>query len=175
MVSTNIKAIDQTNPTIYAYTTPNDAAKNGWVKIGYTDRDAEKRIKEQTHTSDTKYELLWSHDARCDGGEYFTDDDFHWYLTQCGIERGKFQSSGRFSEWFNFGTGKEKLSEELFKKFVFKDYSPIQSPAKGTHYRLRDEQADAVEQTLAYMKSGKKTCGFSVERKAAFWQDPSEL
>jgi len=99
MGSTTIKTIDQASPTIYAYITPNDASKKGWVKIGYTDRDAETRIKEQTHTSDTKYELLWSHDARYDGGEYFTDDDFHWYLTQCGIGRGKFQHSGRPSEW----------------------------------------------------------------------------
>ena len=46
MVSPRIKTIDQTSPTIYAYTTPNDASKKGWVKIGYTDRDAETRIKE---------------------------------------------------------------------------------------------------------------------------------
>ena len=168
MVSTIIKAIDQTNPTIYAYTTPNDASKNGWVKIGYTDRDAEKRIKEQTHTSDTKYELLWSHDSRYDGGEYFTDDDFHWYLVQCGIERGKFESSGRPSEWFNFGEGKQKQAEELFKKFVFRDYSKIQSPAKGTQYQLREEQADAVEHTIAYMKSGKKPSDFLWNAKPRF-------
>ncbi|MDR3565536.1 MAG: DEAD/DEAH box helicase family protein [Negativicutes bacterium] len=168
MVSTKIRTIDQTNPTIYAYTTPNDASKKGWVKIGYTDRDAETRIKEQTHTSDTKYELLWSHDARYDGGEYFTDDDFHWYLKQCGIERGKFQHSGRSSEWFNFGEGKEKQAEELFKKFVFRDYSQIQSPAQGTQYQLREEQADAVERTLAYMKSGKEPADFLWNAKPRF-------
>ena len=168
MVSTLIKTIDQTSPTIYAYTTPNDLSKKGWVKIGYTDRDAETRIREQTHTSDTKYELLWDHDARYDGGEYFTDNDFHWYLVQCDIERGKFQHSGRQSEWFNFGEGKEKQSEELFKKFVFKDYSQIQSPAQGTQYQLREEQADAVERTLAYMKSGKEPAEFLWNAKPRF-------
>ena len=168
MVSTQIRTIDQTNPTIYAYTTPNDVSKKGWVKIGRTDRDAETRIKEQTHTSDTKYELLWSHDARYDGGEYFTDTDFHWYLMQCGIERGKFQHSGRPSEWFYFGEGKEKQAEELFKKFVFKDYSQIQSPVQGTQYQLREEQADAVERTLAYMKSGKEPADFLWNAKPRF-------
>ena len=168
MVSTKIRTINQTNPTIYAYTTPNDATKNGWVKIGYTDRKAEARIKEQTHTSDTKYELLWSHDARYDGGEYFTDGDFHWYLAQCGIERGKFQHSARSSEWFKFGEGKEKQAEELFKKFVFKDYSQIQSSAQGTQYQLREEQADAVERTLAYMKSRKKPANFLWNAKPRF-------
>ena len=168
MASTTIKTINQASPTIYAYITPNDTSKKGWVKIGYTDRDADTRIKEQTHTSDTKYELLWSHDARYDGGEYFTDDDFHWYLTQCGIERGKFQHSGRRSEWFYFGEGKEKQAEELFKKFVYKDYSQIQSPTQGTQYQLREEQADAVERTLAYMKSGKEPANFLWNAKPRF-------
>ena len=168
MVSTRIKPIEQTNPTIYAYTTPNDESKKGWVKIGYTDRDAETRIKEQTHTSGTEYELLWSHDARYDGGQYFTDNDFHWYLMQFGIERGKFQDSGRQSEWFNFGEGKEKQSEEFFRKFVFRDYSQIQSPAEGTQYQLREEQADAVERTLAYLKSEKKPPVFLWNAKPRF-------
>lgn len=168
MVNTRIKTIDQTNPTIYAYTTPNDASKKGWVKIGYTDRDAETRIKEQTHTSDTKYELLWSHDARHSDGEYFNDKDFHWYLVQCDIKQGKFLDSGRLSEWFYFGSGNEKQAEELFKKFVFKDYSQIQSPAQGTQYQLRKEQAEAVERTLAYMKSGKEPADFLWNAKPRF-------
>ena len=168
MASTTIQAINQASPTLYAYTTPNDTTKKGWVKIGYTDRDAKTRIKEQTHTSDTKYELLWTHDARYDGGEYFTDDDFHWYLAQCGIERGKFPSSGRPSEWFYFGEGKEKQADVLFKKFVFKDYSQIQTPARGTQYQLREEQADAVERTLTYLKSKKESADFLWNAKPRF-------
>ncbi len=168
MVSTKIRTIDQTSPTIYAYTTPNNLSKKGWVKIGYTDRDAQTRIKEQTHTADIQYELLWAHDARYDGGEYFTDNDFHWYLMQCGIERGNFQYSGRLSEWFYFGEGKEKQAEELFKKFVFKDYSQIQSPAQGIQYQLREEQADAVERTLAYLKSEKEPTEFLWNAKPRF-------
>lgn len=168
MASTTIKTIKQASPTIYAYTTPNDVSKKGWVKIGRTSRDAETRIKEQTQTAGTKYELLWSHDARFDGGEYFLDTDFHWYLTQFGIEQGKFQQSGRLSEWFYFGEGKEQQAEELFKKFVFKDYSLIQSPAQGTQYQLREEQADAVVRTLAYMKSGKEPADFLWNAKPRF-------
>lgn len=163
-----IKTINQANPTIYAYITPNDVSKKGWVKIGYTDRDAETRIKEQTHTSDTKFEMLWAHDARYDGGEYFGDNDFHWYLVQCGIEQGKHKTSGKPSEWFHFGEGKEKKAEELFKKFVFKDYSKIQSPAGGEQYQLREEQADAVERTLAYFKSDKDSTEFLWNAKPRF-------
>jgi type II restriction enzyme len=168
MAGTTVKAIRQSYPTIYAYITPDDTSKKGWVKIGHTYRDAEIRIKEQTHTSSTRYELLWSHDARFDGGEYFVDDDFHWYLMQCGIKRGKFKQSGRPSEWFYFGEGKEKQAEELFKKFVFKDYSRIQTPAQGTQYLLREEQADAVGLTLSYLKSGKEPAEFLWNAKPRF-------
>ncbi|HCT35521.1 MAG TPA: restriction endonuclease [Firmicutes bacterium] len=168
MASTTIKTIDQARPTIYAYITPNDVSKKGWVKIGYTDRDAETRIKEQTHTSNTKYELLWSHDARYDGGEYFNDDDFHWYLVQSGIERGKFEDTGKPSEWFYFGEGNEKQAEELFRKFIFKDYGQIQAPTGGTQYQLREEQADAVKRTLAYLKSGKEPADFLWNAKPRF-------
>ena len=168
MADTRIKAINQASPTIYAYITPDDTSKKGWVKIGYTYRDVETRIKEQTRTSGTRYKLLWSHDARFDGGDYFLDDDFHWYLTQCGIKRGSFRQSGRLSEWFYFGEGKEERAEELFRKFVFKDYSRIQAPAQGTQYQLREEQADAVKRTLAYLKSKKEPAEFLWNAKPRF-------
>jgi hypothetical protein len=35
------------NPTIYAYELPNDSKRKGQIKIGFTDRDAHTRIKEQ--------------------------------------------------------------------------------------------------------------------------------
>lgn len=168
MASTAIKTINQASPTIYAYITPNDVTKKGWVKIGYTVRDADTRIKEHTQTSGTYYELLWAHDSRYDGGEYFTDSDFHWYLVQSGIERGKYEDTGRPSEWFYFGEDYDKKSEELFKKLVFKDYSQIQSPAGGTPYHLREEQADAVKHTLAYLKSGNEPAEFLWNAKPRF-------
>ena len=129
MASTTIKTINQASPSIYAYITPNDMLKKGWVKIGYTERDVESRIKEQTHTSDTKFKLLWSHDARFDGGNYFTDTGFHWFLVQSGITRGKFQDSDRLSEWCYFREENEHQAEELCKRYVSKDYSKIQNPA----------------------------------------------
>ena len=48
----------QAYPMIYAYSTPQIAAHEGWTKIGYTeDQDVETRIKQQTHTSDTEARL----------------------------------------------------------------------------------------------------------------------
>ncbi len=168
MAGTIIKTIDQASPTIYAYTTPNDASKQGWVKIGYTDRDAETRIREQTHTADTKYVLLWAREARYADGEYFTDADFHSFLTQCRIERGKFQTTGRQSEWFYFGSGQEEQAEVLFREFVARDYKRIMNPAMGSQYQLREEQAEAVGRTLAYLRAEKKPAEFLWNAKPRF-------
>lgn len=168
MANTTIRAINQVNPKIYAYTTPNDRSKTGWVKIGQTFRDPIERIDEQTKTSGTKYDLLWVSDARYDGGEYFSDSDFHWYLVQCGIERGTFEDTGRPSEWFYFGKGNEGQAHQLFRNFVFKDYSSIQMPAEGTQYWLREEQTQAVNLTLDYYRSGETPASFSWNAKPRF-------
>ena len=45
---TKIVTVKVTHPQIYAYTHPNEAEDEGWIKIGETIReDAEKRIAEQ--------------------------------------------------------------------------------------------------------------------------------
>lgn len=47
-------------PTIYGYTLPTVADHDGYIKIGYTDReDTESRIKEQLHTAAIKFKVLF--------------------------------------------------------------------------------------------------------------------
>ncbi|WP_438849886.1 DEAD/DEAH box helicase family protein [Enterococcus sp. AZ048] len=129
-------------PTIYAYITPTNTAKEGWIKIGYTDRDADTRIWEQTHTVGIEPKKLWAHEARFNGGGYFSDRDFHEYLRKSGIRRNKG------TEWFYFNSHPENALA-LYREFVFKDYSKIQKDQQLT-YQLRAEQEAAVEKTLSY-------------------------
>lgn len=44
------------NPVIYAYVTPDNPKHDGWIKIGDTIRDADTRIREQTHTAGLAYQ-----------------------------------------------------------------------------------------------------------------------
>ena len=48
----------ETNPTIYAYELVGVASHKGLLKVGYTDRDAQKRIKEQLGTAAIKYNIV---------------------------------------------------------------------------------------------------------------------
>lgn len=132
-------------PTIYAYVTPTNTAKNGWIKIGYTNRDADTRIREQTHTVGIEAKKLWDYEARFSGGGYFSDRDFHAFLSKNGIRRNKG------TEWFFFNGNPEK-AESLYREFVFKDYSKVQKEQQ-LDYQLRAEQEEAVNKTLTYAKN----------------------
>ena len=58
-----IKTSKEIHPKIYAYTTPTVTSNDGWIKIGYTERDVRQRIKEQTHTAHIDADVLWTGDA----------------------------------------------------------------------------------------------------------------
>lgn len=143
-----IETKKEINPTIYAYITPQNITNDGWIKIGYTERDSKTRIKEQTHTAGVLTEELWSHVARFNDGKFFKDTDFHSYLTRNGIERKPR------TEWFFFN-GNPEMSEEMFQNFTFhKDTK--RKKQEGTQYQLRKEQAQAVQKAYDYFISHEK-------------------
>lgn len=148
-MGTEIKTGKVVEPKIYAYTTPQVTTNDGWIKIGYTERDVETRIREQTNTAAIKTEILWDHLAEyVDGPEKglnFKDHDFHGFLKFHDIERRPK------TEWFYFNGTPEK-SEGLFNKFIRHDISGYQ-PGKSQEYTLRREQAEAVNKTLTYFRN----------------------
>ena len=52
-------------PTIYVYNLPQVSTHKGYVKVGYTDRDAVTRINEQMHTSGLAANILYTESAMC--------------------------------------------------------------------------------------------------------------
>ena len=148
-MGTEIKTGKVVEPKIYAYTTPQVTTNDGWIKIGYTERDVETRIREQTHTAAIQTEILWNHLAEyVDGPEKglnFKDYDFHGFLKFHDIERRPK------TEWFYFNGTPEK-SEGLFNKFIHHDVSGYQ-PGKSNEYTLRREQDEAVTKTVDYFTS----------------------
>lgn len=135
-------------PQIYAYTLPTVTDKQGWVKIGYTEKSSvHTRIKEQVRTVDLSYDLLWSEIAKLHNNEYFTDHQLHSYLRRHkNIENKKGEH--RRTEWF-FYNGTPQKSLDDFYDFVSANYSQENN---SSEYELRQEQLDAVNKTLAYFK-----------------------
>lgn len=147
MAKIKIKTTEKVAPMIYAYTTPGVVYHDGWTKIGYTERDVDARIKEQTQTVDVVAKKEWQDLAIfSDGKTRFTDKEFHSYLTKNDIKRKdpKPDAEG-CPEWF-YISGEE--SYILFGKFR-RDKGVLQTLGV-IPYVLRKEQKDAVKQTKDY-------------------------
>lgn len=147
MTEVKISTTKEVIPVCYAYTTPELRKHDGWTKIGFTERDANVRIREQVSTSDVDYKLEWANNAVYEGSnETFGDSDFHKYLINLGIKR----KEGK--EWFEI---EPDLAELNFFKFR-KNRGLIESDEKPAPYKLRTEQEDAVSMTINYFKSHDK-------------------
>ena len=112
---TAIKTTKTIYPQIYAYVLPEYEPKNGWVKIGYTERkDVDKRIKEQTHTAALreKFLKLWSEPAKyINSDDWFIDKQFHNYL-----RKFKKIEQEPNTEWFYYN-GTLELAHSDFDDF----------------------------------------------------------
>ena len=142
MDATRIHSFNSFVRMLYAYSTPEIARHEGWLKIGDTEQGVDKRIRQQTHTADVRFELEWKDIAMYrDDYTYFRDHDFHDYLTEYkGVERNDH------TEWFHIDGA---TLRQYFEEFTTRNYRQ-----KGLHhsYKLRDEQQQAVEKTLAYLE-----------------------
>ncbi|EMC00726.1 DEAD/DEAH box helicase family protein [Streptococcus mutans] len=150
MKKTEIRTTRVLHPQIYAWYTPDIPKYKNWVKIGYTTRTAEQRIKEQASQIIIDKKELWHYDARFMNGQgYFDDHDLHDYLTrikQIPREKG--------SEWFDY-TPDMTQSERDFQDFVFQRYD-VSKTISEQDYQLRNEQTEAVFQAKSYFDKGGK-------------------
>lgn len=147
MAAIKIKTATKVVPQCYAYTTPGVPSHNGWTKIGFTERDVETRINEQTHTVGVDHKTWWHLRAAYMTEPFgtFTDKDFHAYLKKLGISREEG------TEWFRIEPNTAKSDFVDFTQnhgVVSDDDADAVIP-----YRLRDEQNEAVEKTMAYFHS----------------------
>ena len=81
------------NPTIYAYKLEDVSTHEGLLKIGFTVRNAKKRVEEQVKTTRLNAKIVLEESAMRNDGSSFTDIDVHHYLTSHGVK----QVNG---EWF---------------------------------------------------------------------------
>lgn len=138
-MAAKIKTIKRVIPMCYAYSTPEIHRHDGWVKIGYTEKqDVTDRIKQQAHTLDTVTEEQWRGNAIFEdgSGDAFQDTDFHRYLQKQGVERIPD------TEWFHLN-GKHSLQQ--FNEF--RQNRGILKSEGVIPYKLRAEQQKAVDVT----------------------------
>ena len=137
-------------PQIYAYVLPGVPDHNGYIKVGYTDReDVNGRIREQLHTAAIKHKLLFVEPAMRDDGSCFTDHDVHAALTRHGYEKLCFDGDTR-NEWF-------KCSEDAARAAVIAVRNETDNVEERTEmFAMRPEQTRAVKMTMDYYIKSKK-------------------
>ena len=140
----------EARPIIYAYEYKGVESHKGYIKIGYTTRTAQERVKEQNSEGRVPYRILGEWSALRDDGTQFTDATVRDVLKKCRF-RSLFEGEkeGR-NEWI-FCEVKDVARAVLALQT---GHATIED--RTQNFKLRDEQRAAIEKTLAYYKSAKR-------------------
>ena len=136
----------ESHPMIYAYEELNPQYA-GLLKVGYTEKDVDKRVAQQypTKRPDGKlpYRIVFRASAMREDGSCFTDHDVHAALKKLG-----YQNAG--GEWFKCDVNGVKSAMLAVKK-------GITNFSHRTHdFDMRPEQKEAVDKTMEYFAAAKK-------------------
>lgn len=133
-------------PTIYAYELIGVPDHEGLIKVGYTVRDVEQRIKEQLGTATVKHRTLLIRDAMRPDGSVFDDHAVHKVLRNSHIPNPE-------NEWFRCDV---KAVERAIASVMEGRSSMVQ---RTESFPMRPEQMEAVEKTSTYFTSFRKDPG----------------
>lgn len=134
-------------PTIYAYELVGVNSHKGYIKVGYTDRDVETRVKEQLHTSGIEYKILLKESAMRSDGTCFTDHEIHTALKRKGFLQ--LNQGLDKNEWFNC-TIKDVISAINYVR------DGISTEKNRTlTFKMRPEQTRAVQKTIEFFDKAK--------------------
>ena len=135
------------DPTIYVYRLIGVKSHQGFIKVGFTDRDVETRIKEQIGATHVPYELLYTESAMCPDGSCFMDHDVHAILERKGFTKLDIPDD---NEWYNCSVGDVKAA-------ILELKTGIRTDGKRTAtFAMRPEQYRAVQMTMDYFTRAKE-------------------
>ena len=137
----------QINPTIYVYELVNVPSHKGYIKVGFTDRDVETRVKEQLHTSGVPYKILLKESAMRPDGTCFTDRDVHTILRRKGKLR--LNEGTDKNEWFACTT------TDIISVINELRYGIVTDELRTKTFRMRPEQTIAVQKTMEFYSTAK--------------------
>ena len=135
-------------PKIYAYELKDTDIHKGYIKIGYTERDVEQRIKEQTHTIAVPVRILGSWSAMRKDGSHFTDHDIHAVLKAKG--KRQLNAGDDRNEWFKC------TLEDVKSAILTVKTGATNFENRSNDFKMRPEQETAVERTAAYFNSAEE-------------------
>ena len=133
----------ESTPMIYAYEHVGVPAHAGWLKVGYTTRDVETRIKEQNLTGNIQYRIVLKRPAMRKDGTSFDDHLVHRILRKNHVRNPE-------GEWF---VADVKTIEKAIHAAMERRDSMTE---RIYEFGMRPEQKKAVDKTADYFKSFRK-------------------
>ena len=130
-------------PTIYAYEHIDYPAHKGWLKVGYTTRTAEIRVREQNQTSHVKFKIVLERPAMRKDGSTFDDRLVRDILKKDHIPNPE-------GEWCVCGV--REVEKAIAAAVAGKD----NMMERTEDFEMRPEQKRAVEKTSAYFNAFRK-------------------
>lgn len=137
----------QISPKIYAFRIDGTPSLKGFLKVGYTERDVKKRVREIMHTSGVPYTIVMQDSAMRADGSCFTDKDVHAVLRRNGIRQ--YREGDDDHELFRCTEADVRAAINELK--TGETFHPMRTNSFG----MRPEQLDAVERTIRYFNSAK--------------------
>ena len=132
-------------PTIYVYRLIGVKSHEGYIKIGYTERNVGDRVKEQIGASHVPYEILYTESAMREDGSCFLDHDVHHILEKRGFRKLDIPED---NEWYN-------CSVNDVKSAILEIKTGKNTIGRINSFRMRPEQYRAVEMTVDYFNRAK--------------------
>jgi hypothetical protein len=135
----------EARPMIYAYEDSNPQY-NGFLKVGYTTIDVEKRVAQQYPTarlSRKPYRIVFAESAMYSNGSTFTDHDIHHALRKRGIDNP-------VGEWFKCTV------DDVWAAYIAVRDGVENIENRTRDFNMRPEQEEAVSKTIEYYKSAAK-------------------
>ena len=140
----------KSRPTIYAYEYKGVESHKGYIKIGYTARTAQERIKEQNSQGRVPYRILGSWPALRDDGSVFFDAEVRGALKKRGFHSLFEGEEDGDNEWIECKINDVESAVLALQKGIENEEN------RTRDFKLREEQEYAIEKTIAYFKSAKK-------------------
>ncbi len=134
-------------PTIYAYRLVGVESHKGYLKVGYTDRDVETRVKEQSSQMRVPYEIVLRESAMSNDGSCFTDHDVHALLKKQGCLQ--LNAGEDKNEWFKC------TAKDVMAAIVALQTGTANIEKRTQTFDMRPEQERAVKMTLDYFRQQK--------------------
>ena len=136
----------ESHPMVYAYSDSNPQYK-GLLKVGYTEKDVEKRVAQQYPTKRpdglVPYKIVLAESAMRNDGTCFTDHDVHHLLRKKRVDNVG-------GEWYRCSVEEVKAAIVAIKTGTTNIENRTQT------FALRPEQKEAVDKTIEYYASARK-------------------